>query len=144
MASNLYNSGLLKIANNTINFAADTIGAILVSDGYVFNKAHDFLNDVTTHEVTNSVGTGYERKTLANKTVSLVGDAIVFDADNVLYTAINTAEVLSKIVIYKDNGSDAANDLIACIDYNDLPTNGSDVEVQFNVAGVFRITNQIV
>lgn len=143
MASNLYNSGLLKLANGTINFTTDTIGAILVSDGYVFNKAHDFLNDVTTHEVTNSVGTGYERKTLANKTITLVGDSIVFDADNILYTSITTNQLLSKIVLYKDNASDAANDLIACIDYTDLPTNGSDVEIQFNVAGIFRINNQL-
>lgn len=143
MASNLYNQGLLKLSNGTINFLTDNIGVALLSSSATFNKAHVTLDQVTANEVSNSTGTGYERKTLANKSITLVGDSVQFDADDVLYSAITTSQFLGSIVVFKNNGSDATNELIAFIDYNDLPTNGSDVNIQFNANGIFRINNNL-
>lgn len=143
MASNIYNQGLLKLANGSINFTTDTIGVALLSPSATFNKAHATLDQVTANEVTNAVGTGYERKTLANKSITLAGDSVQFDADDVLFTAINTNENLGALVIYKDNTLDTTRELIAYIDYSDLPTNGSDVNIQFNANGLFRINNTI-
>jgi len=143
MASNFYNQGLLSLLNRNIDFVNDPIKAILVSPAAVFNKAHATLDQVTPNEVTNSVGTGYERKALANQTITLVGDSIQFDADDLFYTTIRTNELLSAIILYKEEASDAASQLIAFLDYNDLPTNGSDVNIQINSNGIFRINNII-
>ena len=141
MASYVYNQGLLKLANGSINYVNDTIRVLIVNQSYVFNKAHDFVDDVVSFEMVNSTGTGYERKTLASKTVTLVGDRAVYDAADVTYTAVQTTQQFAGAVVYKEAASDATRELIAFIDFNDLPTNGSDIQIQWSADGLFRITN---
>lgn len=143
MASRVYNQGILKILNGSIDYLTDTVNALIVNQAYTFDKAHDFVDDVVSNEVANSTGTGYERKTLSNKSVTLdnTNNRVVFDADNLSYTAVSTTQQLGGLVIYKEGASDGARALIAFIDFNDLPTNGSDINVNFDVNGVFRITN---
>ena len=141
MASYVYNQGLLKIANGTVDYLTDDIRVLVVNQNYTFDKAHDFVNDVVSFEVANSSGTGYERKALANKSVSLVADSAIYDADNVLYTAVTTTQQFGGWVVYKEGATDAARDLIAFIDFNNLVTNGSDIQININENGLFRITN---
>lgn len=145
MASNLYNKGLLKLLNGTINPLTDTIEVLLVGPAHVFDKAHEFVSQVTSQEVANDVGTGYERKALANKSYGLdeAGDRVFFDANNVVYSIIKTDKVLHAAIIYKKNTNDADSELIAMIDFPDLVTNGSDVEVIINENGVFQVNNVI-
>lgn len=217
MASNLFNSGLLKINNQSIDFVGDDIQVLLVASGYTFDKDHEFVDDIT-NEVTNASGSGYERKSLSGKSISLTSDvsvssitrsgstvtvtlssaqdlrtgiqiliegadqseyngmhevtavnsdtefefevsgtptspatgtitfnrqAIVFDADNPTYTAIDTNEDLAAAIVFKQNNDDTDSSLIAQIDFSDLATNGSDVELQVAAGGLFDITNVI-
>ena len=141
MASFIYNQGLLKIANGSIDYLTDDIRALVVNQNYTFDKTHDFVNDVVSFELANSTGTGYERKALANKTVALVGDVARYDADDVTYTAVSTTQQFGGMVVYKEGATDSARDLIAFIDFNNIPTNGSDIQIQFSANGLFRITN---
>jgi len=154
MASNLYNKGLHKIVKGPnhpdgdfIDYLNDTIKVLILSPtgASAFDVDNEFVADVDANEVTNSSGTGYERKTLASKTVLFdeANDRVEYDADNPTYTAISTNEDLAGAVIFKDTGDDATSPLIAFIEFADLSTNGSDVELQINADGLFTITNNI-
>ena len=144
MASNLYNPGLLKLLDGTIDFANDTIKVLLVDTSHTFDKTDEFVSDIVTNEAANVSGSGYERKTLGSKTVLLdaANDRVEYDAANPTYTAIDAGTIAAAIV-YKEVTNDSDSPIIAQIDFADLVTNGSDVELQVNTDGLFTVTNNI-
>jgi len=135
----LYNSGLHKLTNGDIDFVADTIEVLIVDNTYTFNKAHTAVSDVSGDEVTNDVGSGYERKTLGTKSIALnsTDDRIEYKAADVLYTAILTNEVLGGAVVF------SGTDLIAFLEFADLTTNGSDVRLNIGTSDVVHILNDL-
>ena len=139
--SKVYNPGLLKLLDGTIDFENDTIKVLLVDDNHSFDKTHEFVDDVDTNEAS---GTGYERKTLANASISLDtgNDRVEFDADDLSYTGLDAGTIASAI-LYKEVTNDSDSPLIADIDFTDLVTNGSDVDLQVNAEGFFYITNDV-
>ena len=139
MASNLYNPGLEKLLDGTITYTTDTIKVLLVDTNHTFTKTHEFVSDVVANEAS---GTGYSRKTLANKTQTLDGDQVEYDADNPTYTALDAGTIASAIV-FKEVTNDADSPIIANIDFPDLVTNGSDVELKINVDGIFAVLNNL-
>ena len=141
MASNLYNPGLEKLLDGTIAFETDTINVLLVNTSHTFTKTHEFVSDIVANEAS---GTGYARKTLANAAIALdaANDRVEFDADNPSYTALD-AGTIAAAIIFKQVTNDADSPLIAQIDFADLVTNGSDVELQINSEGLFYVTNNI-
>ena len=141
MASNLYNPGLEKLLDGTIAFESDTINVLLVDTSHTFTKTHEFVSDIVANEAS---GTGYARKTLANAAIALdaANDRVEFDADNPSYTALD-AGTIAAAIIFKQVTNDADSPLIAQIDFADLVTNGSDVELQINSEGLFFVTNNI-
>lgn len=146
MASNLYNYGLLNLVNGNISYLTDSLFLLLVSPSYTFNKNHQFVSEVVSHEVTNSIGTGYERKPLVNKTINVddINNKIIFNADDPFYSLIDTNENLSKLIIFKLITDDNDSKLISCIDFPDLVTNGSNVILNVNSNGLFEIENILV
>lgn len=144
MASNLYNPGLLKLLDGTIDFENDTIKVLLVDGSHTYTKSHEFVSDIVANEASNVSGSGYERKTLGSKTVTLdaANDRVEYDAANPTYTAINAGTIAAAIV-YKEVTNDSDSPIIAQIDFADLVTNGSDVELQVNTDGLFTVTNNI-
>ena len=144
MASNLYNPGLLKLLDGTIDFENDTIKVLLVNTSHTYDKTDEFVSDIVANEASNVSGTGYERKTLASKTVTLdaANDRVEYDSANPTYTAINAGTIAAAIV-YKEVTTDSDSPIIAQIDFADLVTNGSDVELQVNADGLFTVTNNI-
>jgi len=141
MASNLYNPGLEKLLDGTIDYANDTIKVLLVDTSHTFTKGDEFVSDIVANEAS---GTGYSRKTLANKAITLDtgNDQVEFDADNPTYTALDAGTIAS-VVIFKEVTNDSDSPLIANIDFPDLVTNGSDVELQINTDGLFAVLNNI-
>jgi hypothetical protein len=141
MASNLYNPGLEKLLDGTIAFETDTINVLLVDTSHTFTKTNEFVSDIVANEAS---GTGYARKTLANAAIALdaANDRVEFDADNPSYTALD-AGTIAAAIIFKQVTNDADSPLIAQIDFADLVTNGSDVELQINSEGLFFVTNNI-
>lgn len=130
MANKLYPKGKQKILSAAINFPADTIKAILVTDGYTYSDAHEFLSDLGA----TTVGTA---QTLANKTTT---DG-VFDADDVTYATLAPGSNLKAVILYKDTGVAGTSPLIDYIDtVTGLPmaTHGGDVVVQWD-SGAYRI-----
>lgn len=141
--SKLYNSGLGAISDGTIAWATSTIKALIVNSSHTFDDNDLFVSDVVADEVTNATGTGYARKTLTGKTVTVVqaNDRVVFDASDVIYTAVETNETWDAVILYLDSGSDATSKLIACIEIDALETNGSDASIVWASTGIFRLNN---
>lgn len=107
------------------DIAADTdaIRVVALDATYVFNVAHDFLDDV---------GAGARVATSANLTGKDITDG-VFDADDVTLAAVPLGDTITQIWIYQWTGADATSRLIAWFDTksDDTPisveTNGGDV-----------------
>ena len=139
--SKVYNPGLLKLLDGTIDFENDTIKLLLVDTSHTFTKSHEFVSDIVANEAS---GTGYSRKTLANASIALDtgNDRVEFDADDISYTGLDAGTIASAI-IYKEVTNDADSPLIADIDFTNLVTNGSDVDLQVNAEGFFYITNDV-
>jgi hypothetical protein len=137
--ANIYSTGLLAIANGTVSWANSTIKALIVDSGYTFTKSHEFVSSVAGDEVTNSTGTGYERKTLTNKTVTLATDVVTFDADNLTYTAVDTNETWDALIVYAEGTADANRRLLAYLPVDELVTNGSDAVI--TITGIIAIDN---
>lgn len=143
MASNLYHRSLKKIMDRTINLASDTLKVMLVGTGYTPNKDHEFVSDVVANEV---AGTGYAggyagsgRKTLTSKVITYSDseDKAYMDADDLTWAGIS-AGTLAKAIVFDERGSDAASEIIACIDIVDYATDLGNYTLQFDAAiGVF-------
>lgn len=136
---NIYSTGLLAIANGTVSWTNSTIKALIVDSGYTFDKADEFVSDVSADEVTNATGTGYERKTLTNKTVTLATDIVTFDADNLTFTAVDTNETWDALIVYAEGTADANRRLLAYLPVDELVTNGSDAVI--TITGIIAIDN---
>lgn len=133
------------MVDRTIDFANDTIKAILVDDTYVYDADHDFANDVSADELT---GTGYTggfggsgRKTLASKTITndTANDRVEYDFADITWTALN-AGTIGGVVLVKEITNDAASPIIAFLDPTNLVTNGGDVTLVVNAEGAMQIS----
>lgn len=135
MANALYNKAKESFLsqNPSIDLDTDTIKVALVTAGYTFNAADQFLTALGA----NRVGTD---QTLGTKTVT---DG-VFDAADVTFTAVTGAQVVA-YVIYKDTGSSATSPLIGYFDTaaSGLPVtpNGGNISIAFDngTNRIFRI-----
>lgn len=144
MASNNYSLGILEIQRQNINFVTDDIRALVVTDTFTFNKAHQFVSQITG-EVS---GTGYSRPVLATKSIDLnVGtpDAVEFKADDLAFTAIDVSpDDLVSVVIFKQVTNDADSQLLAVVDFPNISTNGNNITIEFAGGVVFKANNPIV
>jgi hypothetical protein len=137
MASFIYNSCVEDLANNNIDFGADTFKLMLVTSTYTANKdTHDKRNDVT-NEVE---GTGYTAGGAATA-CSVIRDN---DADRITLSFASVSWETATItaaggVIYKSRGgASSADELVAYIDFGgDVSATGATFTV-----GVSTITMQ--
>lgn len=124
MASVIYPKAKESFLSGAINLTSDTIKIILVDSGtYTYSAAHQFRSSLS--------GTGGTAQTLGTKTVTNG----VFDAADVTFTAVAGTVSYEALVIYKDTGSAATDNLIAYIDTGTgLPvtSNGGDITVAFD------------
>lgn len=137
MASNLYNKGVLKLLDGTIDYLNDNIAIMIMSNTYSFDSSHEFVSNVTG-EIT---GTGYSRKSLVSKTVELNANTVIFDCGTIEYTTLDSSDVLASAIIYAESGSDSTSSLIANIDFVNLSVTNSDVNVVTSDQGLFKVTN---
>ena len=134
MANRFYSPGAQKVLSGAINFITDTINVALVSDGYTFSAAHEFLSSISA----NVVGTA---QTLANKTV----DGGVLDADDTVFGAVASGSTVRYLVLYKDTGNASTSPLL--IYFDDVPgfpflTNGAEVTIRWP-SGAGRILSLV-
>jgi hypothetical protein len=129
VASLIYNSCLDDLANNNIDFGADTFKVMLVTSSYTPNKdTHDRLNDVT-NEIT---GTGYTAGG-ATSACTVTKDT-ANDKETLSFASVSwaTSTLTARgAVIYKSRGgASSADELVAYIDF------GGDVS---SAGGTFSI-----
>lgn len=129
MANIAYPKGAQKILSASINFAAHTIKAALVTTAYTFSAAHEFISDVGTR-----IGTDQE---LTNK--SITGG--VLDADDLDFGALAPGNTIKAVIVYRDTGSAATSPLLFYFDViTGLPfaTNGGALTIPWD-SGVKKI-----
>lgn len=125
MANALYDKGRESFLKGEIDWATDTIKAVLVDTGtYTVNLAsHQFYSDLTG--VVGSPSSAFTTKTTA---------AGVADADDLVFPSVSGSSA-EALVIYQDTGSTTTSRLIAYIDTaTGLPVtpNGGDIDVTWD------------
>jgi hypothetical protein len=123
--SAVYDKGREAFLAGDLDWAVDTIKVQLVTSGYTFSAAHQFLSSIVVGS--NGVGTA---QTLTGKTVT----SGVADADDVTFTAVTGSAVVAA-VFYKDTGVAGTSPLIAYVNSGtNLPItpNGGDIELRFD------------
>jgi hypothetical protein len=141
MPSKLYGNFLLKALNKEVDFDTDTIKVALVSSSYTPDQdAHDYLNDVSTYEVS---GTGYTAggNTLASKTATYdsANNVIVLDAaDTTWASSTITARYAA---IYDSTGTSSTSALIGYVDFgSDQSSTNGNFTITWDSTGIVRIT----
>lgn len=136
MASFVTNRGARDLSVVTpgtqINWTTDTIKARLVASSFTPTK------DDTTMTGYTAIGTD---QTLASKTFTedTTNDRIVYDAADSTWTAVAGGSTVGWIAIFKFVTNDAGSTPIAIIDVTDTATNGGDITVQYDSAGIFYL-----
>jgi hypothetical protein len=112
MSNKNYNISKYLQFTTGLGLLTNTIKILLVN-GYTFSQAHQYVSDID-HETT---GTGYVRKTLAGKTVTIdtTNNRATFNAADVTWDLATFSA--DGAIIYIDNGSDATSTLITYLDF---------------------------
>lgn len=135
MANAKYNIAKGEFAKGNINWETDTIEVMLVDNTYTFNPDHAYVSDITG-EIS---GTGYSRKALTNKTVTVdnTNDKAILDCDDITFTGINAGTV-NAMIVYKKVTNDTDSILIGYWDSGNFPftTNGGDVVLVIDANGL--------
>lgn len=110
----VYNRGKFIIADSSLSWTGDTIRALLVDSGYVYDPDDNFVSDVSADEVADA---SYARQTLANKSVveDDANDEATMNADPVDYGALDNVTPAG-IVLFKFVTNDADSPLISFSD----------------------------
>lgn len=122
MANALYGKGKEKLLSGSIDLTTATIKAALVSSSYTPNLSTDEFWSTILANLLNTA------QTLGTKTVTLG----VFDAADILFSAVTAGSTAKAVVLYKDTGSNSTSPLIAYIDTITgfpLATNGGDIQI---------------
>lgn len=141
MASSLYNTGLEKILNATVNLNASAdVRVLALKSGYTFDPDHDVVNDLTpgSNELTVA---GYARLTCTGEVITRddTNNRVFFDLNDPAFAALTAGETIIALVFFIHTGSDATAQLIAYIDVVDTPTNGGTITLTVSANGLFYI-----
>jgi hypothetical protein len=126
MANKWYPLGLSHFAKGDIAYLSDTIKAMLVTSGYTYSAAHEFVSDIGGG---NIVARG---PALGTKTV---GSGGILNAASEVLTAVSGSAVAA-VILYKDTGVDATSELLIIWDTATglpLTPNGGDVTINWDV-----------
>lgn len=129
MASFIYNSCLEDLANNNIDFGADTFKMMLVTSSYTANKdTHDKRDDVT-NEVTGAGYTGGGAATACTVTKNTTDDRVTMAFAATTWSSATITAAAA--VIYKSRGgASSADELVAYVDFGgDVSSTTADFTV---------------
>ncbi len=121
----IYPKYLIAVAKGLHDWTAMDVRALLCSSAYTQDDAHEFISDLSGVLATGAAS-------LANKTVTLVGDRAVHDADDYTFSA-PTGGTATQLILAAYTGVSSTSRLIACVP---LPQsqllNGSDFVANFS------------
>lgn len=126
--SGLYPKGAAHILglSTKVDLIADNIKVLFYAGS--FSSTHEFVGDLTGASIVARSGN------LAGKSVT----GGVFDANDITITAVS-GSAFTHVILYKDTGSDATSVLVAEFTVASFAPGGGDVNVIFNVSGLFSI-----
>lgn len=137
MASGAYSRGVLKTLDGTIDLDTAVLKLELLKSSYAYDPDHASLSSLT--EITGVSGYtggfgGSGRKTATitlteqtanNRVVVIIGDKT--------WTALGTGDTIGGCaLVFETGGSDANSVPLFFFDFTDIPTNGSDVTIDFD------------
>ena len=132
MANLVYNEGAESLLDGSIVWASDTIKARLVASSVTPNKDDTVMTGYT------AIGTD-QTLTTKTRTKDTANDRIVYDSDNVAYTAVAGGSTVGWVTIFKFVTNDADSIPIATLDVTDTATNGGDINITFSADGIFYL-----
>lgn len=142
MASKIYGNALKAAFNKEVDFDTDEIKVMLLSSAYTPNQdGHDYLDDITTNEVT---GAGYTAggKVLANKSVTYdsATNTLKLDADDVSWA--NSTITARYAVVYDNAGAtNAQKVLLAYFDFTtDRASSNGEFVIRWGADGIIGVT----
>lgn len=141
MPSKLYGNFLLKALNKEVDFDSDTIKVALLSSSYTPDQdAHDYLNDVSTYEVS---GTGYTAggNTLGSKTATYdsANNVVILDAADTTWSSSTITARYA--VVYGSTGTASTSPLIGYVDFgSDQSSTNGNFTITWDSTGIVRIT----
>lgn len=113
----LYDNAKLLLMNGGLNMASDTIAAVLLTDEYTPDAAHDTFSDVSASEVAD---TDYAEKAVTGENVALASGAVTVDVDDISFGSEVTITAKYLVLVLGTAGSLAGTDKL--IGYCDLNT----------------------
>jgi hypothetical protein len=143
MASKLYGQFLSQALNKEIDWDTDTIKVALLTNAYTPDQdAHNYLDDVVTHEVTGATGYTAGGNTLANKTNSYnsATNVIVLDADDTTWSS-STITARYAVIYDATPATNATRPLIGYVDFgSDQSSSNGNFTITWDATGIVRIT----
>ncbi len=143
MPSKLYGQFLSQALNKEIDWDTDTIKVALLTNAYTPDQdAHNYLDDVITHEVTGATGYTAGGNTLANKTNTYNSstNVIVLDADDTTWSS-STITARYAVVYDASPSTNATRPLIGYVDFgSDQSSSNGNFTITWDATGIVRIT----
>lgn len=146
MASNVFNSALVRIMNGGIDFDTHDIRAKLLMTNTTADTQKDAINnvsDITTLDVSNA--TGYADVALASEAVNTddTNDRAEFDAADISFTGLggDASRAYQGVLLYKYVDGTNANDIpIAFVEFTStIPSTATQVNVPWNAEGILQL-----
>lgn len=128
MASALYPSFKQLALGGDIDLITDDIRVAALGSGYTFSSAHDFRDDLGANVIALSGA-------LSSKSIT----SGVFDAADGLFASVASGSTIVAVALYKHTGTITTDPLIVFIDGLNLATNGNNVNIVWNVNGIFAL-----
>lgn len=135
MANQLATKGREGFLGGDIAYDTDVIKLVALTSAYVFNAAHDRLDDVLV---------GARVATSVAFTAKTILDGVA-DAADVTLVAVPSGSTITQLWVFADTGVESTSRLIAYYDTKadttsiSIVTNGGDVVVQISPSGLFRL-----
>ena len=143
MASKLYGQFLSQALNKEIDWDTDTIKVALLTNAYTPDQdAHNYFDDVSTHEVSGATGYTAGGNTLANKTntYNSATNVIVLDADDTTWSS-STITARYAVIYDASPATNATKPLIGYVDFgSDQASSNGNFTITWDATGIVRIT----
>ncbi len=146
MASNIFNSALNSILDQSLDLVNDDIRARLCMTNTTCDTEKDGIDnisDITTVDVCDA--TGYADVALANEAIAVddANDRSEFDADNVSFTGLSgdaTRDAQGVLLYAYVDGTDANDIPVAFIDFTaDITSAATQVDVPWDAQGIIQL-----
>jgi hypothetical protein len=145
MANKLYPEGAEFISKAAINFSTADLRIALLTSGYTYSAAHNFLDDCSGGYIGAFNATPPAASGFSPQLTSVVVSNGNVTAGNVTIAAVASGSTVTQWVLYENNASDTAAKLIMHQDVDgsaasfSIPTNGGDITITVHGSGLFTI-----